>query len=749
VPDAEQSLHFSFRVGTSLLAEFALSHSPADVLRELVQNEYDAGGTQLTIDFGDEALVVQGNGRTIDKRGWKRLSVMLGTGLVAGGGDRVDAKVNGIGSKNFGMRSLFLFGDRIEVASGGRRTILDRSRGSLDEPLPDPASTGASGVRITVAYRKDADGPLMPFDRDRELDALRTIAAELSPTLVKLSQPGNGKSLRSVTVRSTRLGHVLRWRQTVRRVPGATGVLRRSIRVDGARALQPGVPARIAEIEHQAVIAPTSTLRSRSLPGYFRATGGRVRLGISFRIKRDRLDLDAVGTLYYPLEASAARSGFPFSVSAPFETNEDRSNIVDPQNSPWNGWLLEEAARFAVRILPEKLHQNYGADAYSAFDSRTSDSKVASGLTDKIDRLLRTERCWPTRARRRGRRHVFAAASDLVVPDNRALGEFSAATIGPDVTLDDALAVRVEVCSLAMRSGAKRFTVGSLVRLRCAGQDTAKLATRLDRSVDSDRFFTAFPDDLADLAVQRRFAAAFDACEVDLKDTHRTDLRRSPTTMTAAETLAVPDALWVVDEILAAVVPKETALHPDLVRGAVLSRLCRPFNASRWAIEVAAKMTAETATPQERDALARYLRGQPDLSKKAWAAVRGAPVLLDRRGQPAAPASMVRSKTRGANLLAPTVHLPRRVDEANPALRSLRFRTKLQGADLVRLAELVERGEAPPPTMRTALERLPQLLSRRVLTKLKGIAFLEASSGALLAPVDTYIRSERLARILH
>jgi len=65
------------------------------------------------------------------------------------------------------------------------------------------------------------------------------------------------------------------------------------------------------------------------------------------------------------------------------------------------------------------------------------------------------------------------------------------------------------------------------------------------------------------------------------------------------------------------------------------------------------------------------------------------------------------------------------------------------------LAELVERGEAPPPTMRTALERLPQLLSRRVLTKLKGIAFLEASSGALLAPVDTYIRSERLARILH
>jgi hypothetical protein len=96
-----------------------------------------------------------------------------------------------------------------------------------------------------------------------------------------------------------------------------------------------------------------------------------------------------VGTLYYPLETSAARSGFPFSVSAPFEMNEHRSNIVDPQNSPWNAWLLDEAARFAVRILPEQLHQHHGADAYSAFASRTTDSKVASGLTDEIDRLLR------------------------------------------------------------------------------------------------------------------------------------------------------------------------------------------------------------------------------------------------------------------------------------------------------------------------------------------------------------------------
>ena len=151
---------YRFVVGTSILAEFALSHTPADVLRELVQNEYDAGGTELEIEFGNEALIVRGNGTPIDAQGWKRLTVMLGTGTIAGSSERIEAKVNGIGSKNFGMRSLFLFGDSIHVASGGRRTILDRSLGSLETLQSDPATEGAKGVVITVPYRIVVDGPL-------------------------------------------------------------------------------------------------------------------------------------------------------------------------------------------------------------------------------------------------------------------------------------------------------------------------------------------------------------------------------------------------------------------------------------------------------------------------------------------------------------------------------------------------------------------------------------------------------------
>jgi hypothetical protein len=49
---------FEFLVGETTLVAFALDHTPADVLRELVQNEYDAGGTSMELSFGIDRLTV-------------------------------------------------------------------------------------------------------------------------------------------------------------------------------------------------------------------------------------------------------------------------------------------------------------------------------------------------------------------------------------------------------------------------------------------------------------------------------------------------------------------------------------------------------------------------------------------------------------------------------------------------------------------------------------------------------------------
>ena len=75
-PDLDQ-LDLRFRVGDSILTEFVLGHDPAATFRELVQNEYDAGGRSLEVTFGENALEVTGNGASIDRKGWRRLSVSL------------------------------------------------------------------------------------------------------------------------------------------------------------------------------------------------------------------------------------------------------------------------------------------------------------------------------------------------------------------------------------------------------------------------------------------------------------------------------------------------------------------------------------------------------------------------------------------------------------------------------------------------------------------------------------------------
>ena len=89
----------TYAVTSSVVEEFAHGHTVSDVLRELVQNEYDAHGSSLSVVFGEDGLYVAGTGDPIDEAGWQRLTVMLGTGRVAGEGRDVARKTNGIGSK--------------------------------------------------------------------------------------------------------------------------------------------------------------------------------------------------------------------------------------------------------------------------------------------------------------------------------------------------------------------------------------------------------------------------------------------------------------------------------------------------------------------------------------------------------------------------------------------------------------------------------------------------------------------------
>src|SRR5262249_16793065 len=148
-----------------------------------------------------------------------------------------------------------------------------------------------------------------------------------------------------------------------------------------------------------------------------------------------------------------------------------------------------------------------------------------------------------------------------------------------------------------------------------------------------------------------RLAAALDASRALLTHDHRRDLRASPTTMTAEGTLASPEALWFVGQALAGVVTASEVLHPALAESAILAGLCRRFNFSTWAADAAGRLADGTASDEIRDALGRYIRDQPALSEKAWAALRRSPVLQDHRGEWTAPKDMVSRAARGATFL--------------------------------------------------------------------------------------------------
>ena len=122
---------FRTAIGSSFLEEFVIGHDFCDVVRELVQNEFDASGTSLKIALSTKGLTVLGSGGHINANGWSRLAAILGTGPVVGHGSgmsEIPRKQSGIGSKNFGLRTLFLIGNRLYVRSNGKVAILDLPR---------------------------------------------------------------------------------------------------------------------------------------------------------------------------------------------------------------------------------------------------------------------------------------------------------------------------------------------------------------------------------------------------------------------------------------------------------------------------------------------------------------------------------------------------------------------------------------------------------------------------------------------
>lgn len=742
-PDAD-TLELTYAVTSTVVEQFAHGHTVSDVLRELVQNEYDGHGRSLSIEFSEEGLKVRGTGESIDPAGWQRLSVMLGTGHVAGDDREVAPKTNGIGSKNHGLRSLFLIGDQIYVRSGGLQTLLDLRRGAPRQAIPDESSS-LRGVHIFVPYRTVRNGLLEPYGIEREAHDLDIVCDQLAPTLMKLAQPGSSQGIRTVTVRSVRNARCLVWNQKVK-IQGRHGlggpIVRREIDVRNETSK---LGTKIVELEYQKSYKIPDDHRERRFPNYFRAGAGRLQLEVSVRLNRKRPDTRHQGLFYYPLGA-AQITGCGVGVNAPFEMNAERTALVDPGNSNWNAWLLDTLANFTVDLLAANWFDEFGAAAYLAID--TPDLAAAGSLfASRLQSRLSEARCWPTRARRvSSRRPQFVVSSEMFIGASTALD-----AIVPEAQRLHATLAESRVSEMALRTGARTFNVSSAIRLRCAGRDASNLVTRVDAS--NSLYYPKFPGAVADIKLQERFAAAFDTHRRQLTSANQRDLANTETTLTAAGGLAAPAApLWIVDNSVASVapVPDNHRLHPRLARYRAISRLCRPFDPSEWARQTASQAAEGLASEADKERLYQYLiRAPGQIRRNTWPILRSSPIVCDHRGHWIEPVNLIDPTVAGAHGLKMTLHLPSKEVVSNPALmKLLRVRTKITGVDLVTYAaRLVERPHLAARFENTLYE-FRSLLTRSTVSKLRPIAFLRSRAGGLIAPENAYIHSTTLVHAL-
>lgn len=718
------------RIGSSVIEQFVTGHDASDVLRELVQNEYDGGGEKLTLTFGSRSLEVAGTGKGIDRGGWERLSVIVGTGNVMGSqdGDSVAQKPNGIGSKNFGLRSLFLFGDAIHVRSVGQVALLDLQTQETGRQR-DPAWRREKGVRIHVPYRQVSTERLEAFKVEREEHALGLMASGMPDTLVKLAHSGKKQGLREVNIRSIRTGRALQWKQNAKPgkcdAVGVTMVARSGKLIDGNHGV-----IRFQEEEFSRSVDIPAEHRARRFAAYYKATGERLKIAVSVPIARKGIDLGQPGHFYYPLKAPASRTGCVVSVSAPFELNADRSAINDHL---WNDWLIDQAVELIIDLLKSDWFIRYGADAFKALVN----SGIASTghFATKIKEHLTSEACWPTRGV--GEEH-FSLAKQIVVSSDGQLDGF----LANKCYLDPKLASDIEVCDLATQCGAMRFTISSLIRLRCADKEASSLATKLSNS-DANYHFTDYKAALSGVDLQKRFAAALSDLARKLEKEHKVDLRDTPSTLSATGELKAAAQLIIVDTDLwqDCPEPEATRLHPDLIPYKAISSHCGKFNEEQWLIDAAGR--AATAAPgnRERETLYRkLLTREAPISRPTLKALRNNPVVKNQRGDWVVPAAMVHLKPPLARLLDPAIDAPSIEMQNAPSLMSrLRIRDTLNGLDLVRYAGCL----ADRPEMAERFEKLltdsPKLLSSAIIDELRTIPCLKASSGKLATPVTLHL----------
>lgn len=372
---------------SGVFGQFLSDLSLNDLVVELVQNDLDAGATRTVIFFGAAKISAEGDGTAIDDGGWKRLEYLLGAG------GEVEAKKDGIGSKNHGLRALFLLGDDIVVQSDGSQVSLT-VRGDLDRPghfhpatwdRVDDADAPAQGTRITTAYRTgklkkpDGDSSFLLPPSAENLDALwREAVREAPDRFITSSSPGKPWKYELCLSRD---GHEpVTFTFECRPMDGGfKGVYLRTCK----RRIGEGPSEFVSRRHCISFPIDSEMLGAGKIPKLFRVRR-RVYGEVSWAVTRSSRPIPALGLLRYPIAfpPDTALSGAGFDISGPFIAGRARHALSEDLR---NARIVEAGRRAFATAAGRHLAAKYGP---ALGDLASSNERVNDELADEMARWL-------------------------------------------------------------------------------------------------------------------------------------------------------------------------------------------------------------------------------------------------------------------------------------------------------------------------------------------------------------------------
>ena len=365
----------------AILGQFLINLRLEDLVIELIQNELDAFSPSTVISFEEDRLTCEGLGRPVDKNGWTRLEV-----VAAAGGD-IEAKKDGIGMKNHGLRTGFLIGDNIIVQSTGHRVDLTvRPRAQSNKFSPGTWSRVVDsdapliGTRITVPYR--TQGLVVPSGEIKleplsltQIKQLYESACSEIPTRLLGVLPAGSQSKYSVTLLcENRPEFTVEFQcSPIKRKGNQQLSRRRCFRVHGKA---------IRELLQEEMVSafPLYLPKGDSgrIPRFFRRNR-RLFGEIAWVVGGSGRLLPSEGILRYPISFPqgqyAAFSDHGFHISGPFIPDIARHGITDGADR--NASIINQSRIAFAKLLKNYLLPNYGPRALLLLRRAASPSATA------------------------------------------------------------------------------------------------------------------------------------------------------------------------------------------------------------------------------------------------------------------------------------------------------------------------------------------------------------------------------------